>query len=314
MVLFPLLIAIVVQSRHCAAAFASPSLSKGRYAGVPAFVSADSRGLHNNRRRTHVGGGHFNGLSMRSGGKGRSEDNDVEDRHSVLGPLLRSRASKQRHYSGGRDDNRSEQGLRDSSTTTLIGSQPAVTQRLAVVACFVALAVGTFACVELWFGPARALLGAEYFLAICGTIFPIVFGLIFALVGIGHFVFVENFARIVPPRGTWGGLWQLPAPFADELGIPYADYQSYLSGLFEFGGGLWLLAGGLGYTDPSPPALFLFLLTIAVTPANIYMYTHDASPGGIVPKLTTSGHVVRFGLQCGLLSNFWIMSHPPLLV
>jgi uncharacterized membrane protein len=313
MVLFPiLLIAIVVQSSDCAAAFATPSF-KGRYAGVPAYVSADSRGLHHNRRRTHVGGGHYNELSMRSGGNGRSEDNDVENRHSVLGPFLRSRrsASNQRHYSGSSDDDdRSEQGQRDS----LIASQPAVTQRLAVAACFAALAVGTLACVELWFGPAQAPLGTEYFLTICETIFPIVFGLIFAMVAIGHFVFVENFARIVPPQGTWGGLWQLPAPFADRLGIPYADYQSYLSGLFEFGGGLWLLAGGLGYTDPSPPAFFLFLLTIAVTPANIYMYTHDASPGGIVPKLTTAGHVARFGLQCGLLSNFWIMFHPPLSI
>lgn len=42
--------------------------------------------------------------------------------------------------------------------------------------------------------------------------------------------------------------------------------------------------------------------------------THDVGPGGIVPELSYPwGHVVRFVLQCGLLSNFWIVSHPPVL-
>lgn len=140
-----------------------------------------------------------------------------------------------------------------------------------MAASVTALALGTFVCVQLWYGAAQSLLGTEYFSSICERIFPIAFGVIFSAVGLSHFVFVENFSRIVPPKGAWGGLWQLPAPFSEQLGIPYADYQSYLSGTLEFIGGIWLLAGGLGYTDPSQPGLLLFLLTIAVTPANLYM-------------------------------------------
>ena len=196
--------------------------------------------------------------------------------------------------------------------STLISAKDDTTQRLAFFAAFAALAVGTNLCVQLWHGPGEALLGAETFERIRGTVFPISFGLIFAIVGVLHFVFVENFARIVPPRGTWGGLWQVPAPFQKEFGIPsYEYYHSYWSGVAECVGGLWLLVGGLGYTTVTEPALLLFLLTVGVTPANLYMFTHNAEPGGAVPRLAYPvGHIARFILQCGLLSNFWIMANP----
>lgn len=192
----------------------------------------------------------------------------------------------------------------------LIGAKDDTTQQLTFLAAFAALAVGTNACIYLWNGPGRAVLGTEQFDAIQATTFPIAFGSIFAVVGVLHFVFVENFARIVPPRGTWGGLWQAPSPFQDKLGITYAEYHSYWTGVAEFVGGVWLLAGGLGFTSTQVPAMLLFLLTVGVTPANLYMFTHDANPGGAIPRLAyPSGHIARFVVQCGLLSNFWVMSH-----
>lgn len=193
----------------------------------------------------------------------------------------------------------------------LISAKDDKTQQLAFFAAFAVLAVGTNSCIQLWHGPGLALLGNESFNSIRETIFPIAFGTIFAIVGVLHFVFVENFARIVPPVGTWGGLWQAPAPFQEKLGVTYEEYHSYWTGVAEFVGGIWLLAGGLGFTSTEVPAFLLFILTIGVTPANLYMLTHDANPGGAIPRLAyPAGHVARFVVQCGLLSNFWIIAHP----
>ena len=191
----------------------------------------------------------------------------------------------------------------------LISAKDDTTQRLAFVGAFAALAAGTSVCINLWHGPGEALLGTEGFENICRTVFPIVFGTIFMVVGVLHFVAKDNFVLIVPPRGTWGNLWQAPAPFADKLGVTYEEYHTYWTGIAEFLGGLALLAGGLGFTDTQVPAILLFLLTIGVTPANLYMFTHDAHPGESVPRLAyPGGHIARFVLQCGLLSNFWIMA------
>jgi uncharacterized membrane protein len=197
----------------------------------------------------------------------------------------------------------------------LIGTMDDRIQQFTFLAAFLALAVGTYTCIQLWEQVGIPWLGDEFFSQIQQTIFPIVFGSIFAIVGICHFVFVTNFARIVPPYGTWGGLWMVPAPFHQSMRISYEEYHSYWTGIAEFVGGLWLLSAGLGWTTTTTtadvPATLLFLLTIAITPANLYMLTHDVSPGGNVPQLSYPvGHIARFILQCGLLSNFWIMMHP----
>jgi len=207
--------------------------------------------------------------------------------------------------------NQEDDGRPDPSI--LISAKDDTTQQLAVAAAFAALAAGTSVCINLWHGPGEALtqatLGPNGFDNLTSTVFPIVFGIIFAVVGVLHFVAKDNFVLIVPPRGTWGGLWQAPAPFAEELGVTYEEFHTYWTGVAEFLGGLWLLAGGLGLTDTQLPAILLFLLTIGVTPANLYMFTHDAHPGENVPRLAYPiGHIARFVVQCGLLSNFWIMA------
>lgn len=207
-------------------------------------------------------------------------------------------------YLNTKDDGRPDPSI-------LISAKDDKTQQLAFVGSFSALAVGTSLCINLWHGPGDALLGTESFENIRTKVFPIAFGIVFMVVGVLHFVLVDNFAKIVPPRGTWGNLWQAPAPFADELGVTYAEYHTYWTGIAEFLGGLALLAAGLGLTDVQVPAILLFLLTVGVTPSNLYMFTHDAHPSEGIPRLAyPAGHIARFIAQCILLSNFWIMAFP----
>jgi uncharacterized membrane protein len=208
-------------------------------------------------------------------------------------------------------DAQNDDGRPDPSI--LISAKDDKTQQLAFVSAFVALAAGTSVCINLWNGPGAALtdasLGFNGFDNLRSTIFPITFGIIFAVVGVLHFVAKDNFVKIVPPKGSWGGLWQAPSPFSEQLGVTYEEYHTYWTGIAEFIGGIWLLAGGLHFTDTQVPAALLFLLTVGVTPANLYMFTHDANPGDNVPRLSyPAGHIARFVVQCGLLSNFAIMA------
>ena len=130
----------------------------------------------------------------------------------------------------------------------------------------------------------------------------IALGAIYAVIGVSHFLVPETFEAIVPPVGTWG-FWALP-------GTP--GFHVAWSGAAEIAGGLGLLGGGLAEsfrpeaasTLRKTAAFCLFLLTIAVTPANIYMYTHGAIMPGAGPEgpLDLSFHYVRFLMQVLLLT------------
>lgn len=144
---------------------------------------------------------------------------------------------------------------------------------------------------ELWRGSVEALplLGALYVAA-----------------GVSHFTNADAFRAIYPPPGTWG-VWYLPGG---------AGFHVAWTGFAECAGGLGLLAGGLltKLEDERPgplgiplagaltsaAAFGLFALTLAVTPANIFMYTHGATmtPGA----LPVAFHYARFAVQVVILS------------
>ena len=125
----------------------------------------------------------------------------------------------------------------------------------------------------------------------------------FALAGAAHFLLLEEFSNIYPPPGAWGGLWQLPGS---------AAFHVEWTGVVELLGGLGLLGAGMIRKDRDVArlsAFVLFCLVIAVTPANIYMFTHGAQlpPGQEVPL---NFHAVRAVMQMVLLSFLWEIAVP----
>mmetsp|Transcript_19995 Transcript_19995/g.48038 ORF Transcript_19995/g.48038 Transcript_19995/m.48038 type:complete len:305 (+) Transcript_19995:71-985(+) len=144
-------------------------------------------------------------------------------------------------------------------------------------------------------------------------------GFVYVLAGATHFTLEKEYVNIYPAKGAWG-FWNLP-------GTP--EFHVRWTGVAEILGGLGLLIGG-GYDAFAPPytqfpnvltpagigydaAAGLFLLTLAVTPANIYMYTHGAklpmeTPDGEVgPEIPVAGHAIRGAMQVVLLALLYQM-------
>ena len=109
--------------------------------------------------------------------------------------------------------------------------------------------------------------------------------LLFASSGILHFIVTDLFASIIPPS------------------LPLRREAVYISGACELAGALglclprWRRLAGIG----------LFLLTIAVTPANVYMW-HRAD---LFPRVAPSLLFVRLPLQVVLLSIIWLVAIAP---
>lgn len=157
------------------------------------------------------------------------------------------------------------------------------------------------------------------------TVLPYVLSTAFIAAGIAHFAIEDTFTSFVPPKGSWGNLWQVPSPGSDQLGLTYEQYHSYWSGIAEIIVGSWLVIatattnGILTFGDAvgdatvsssaigatTIPAALMWVLTAAVTPANIYMYTHNP----VVPRIPALpyplGHAARGLLQCALLAVFF---------
>jgi uncharacterized membrane protein len=111
----------------------------------------------------------------------------------------------------------------------------------------------------------------------------------FFIGGIAHFVVPHLFASTIPPA------------------IPYALVLVYISGFFELAGAIAL------WPEPTRHAagIGLMLLTICVTPANVYMWMHPE----LFPNISPTMLFWRLPLQVLLLAAIWFASKasPPRL-
>jgi uncharacterized membrane protein len=182
-----------------------------------------------------------------------------------------------------------------------VNALPALEQIGVFGLCFVAIGIGAVA-ILLALGALSRALPSGWFARWQGS-WPLL-GMIYMAAGLTHFTYHGAYESIYPPQGTWGGLWQLPGS---------AEFHVAWTGVAELLGGAGLVGGALAETlevvqlrwlKPTAAAC-LFALTLCVTPANIYMYTHGAMmeglPGieGAVPVV---GHYIRATLQSVLLA------------
>jgi len=202
--------------------------------------------------------------------------------------------------------------------TTLISARDDRTQQLSFFLVFGGVLAGSVAFLNLY-NFLEVVLPPSVFSPFY-TVLPYVLSSAFIAAGIAHFAVEDTFTAFVPPKGSWGGLWQVPSPGSDSLGLTYEQFHSFWSGIAEVIVGTWLIiatatANGVitfGDNDVSSatigittiPSALMWILTAAVTPANIYMYTHNP----VVPRIPALpypwGHGARGLLQCALLAVF----------
>lgn len=186
----------------------------------------------------------------------------------------------------------------------LISAKDDKTQKLAVLGIGAGILAGTAAVVNI-LNFLDDILPFGFLDSVLGFLVPVPLGLLFCLVGYTHFSEKDAYMEIVPPKGTWGGLWQIPAPKSEDLGLSYSEYHVLWSGVAEIGGGLLLALGGIGAFPIQIAAFLMFLLVLAVTPANIYMFTHDAQLSVAPAFEYPTGHIARAAIQCVVLALLW---------
>jgi uncharacterized membrane protein len=101
----------------------------------------------------------------------------------------------------------------------------------------------------------------------------------FVIGSVCHFLLTDTFVRTVPPY------------------IPWPQAAVYVSGVFE-------LLGAIGILIPrvrSAAGICLIVLTICVTPANVYMWMHAERFAGFPPALLAG----RLAFQIVLLWLIW---------
>jgi len=103
--------------------------------------------------------------------------------------------------------------------------------------------------------------------------------------GVGHFVNSAFFVNIMPPY------------------LPYHLEIVYISGVFEILGALGILL----FATRQWAGNGLFLLTLAVTPANIHMWMHPE----LFPEVPEAFLSVRLVVQVVLLVGIWWSTRTP---
>lgn len=130
-------------------------------------------------------------------------------------------------------------------------------------------------------------------------------GVSYTATGVTHFTNAEEYRNIVPPRGTWG-VWYPPFASRANFHVRWTGLVAMLGGVGMFVGGLYDALAPVYVTSPylvtmaglmSDSAAALFLLTILVTPANVFMYTHGAKLPRDGPDVPWYGHLTRAALQ-----------------
>ena len=101
----------------------------------------------------------------------------------------------------------------------------------------------------------------------------------FAVGGVGHFLAPDFFLKIIPPA------------------LPYRLEAVYISGFFELLGAAALPIAALRRSA----GIGLIALTVAVTPANIYMWAN----AGLFPAVPDVLLALRLVLQIALLAAIW---------
>lgn len=107
---------------------------------------------------------------------------------------------------------------------------------------------------------------------------------------------------VLPGSAEFHVAWTGVAEIAGGSGLFLGSLLLGLAGAFN-----WELPAVLR-SIPALSALGLFALTWAVTPANIYMYTHGAQMIGLTPgdqPIPVEFHAVRGLLQVVLLGILW---------
>jgi uncharacterized membrane protein len=134
-------------------------------------------------------------------------------------------------------------------------------------------------------------------------------GPIFMAAGAAHFAVKSDFENIYPYRGAWG-FWLLPGT---------AEFHVIWTGVAELALGAGLSVGSLLNVLGMPSSgdflvqyssLGLLYLTILVTPANIFMFTHGARLPMSQPPVPVQFHYVRGAFQSVLFAQFYALAQP----
>lgn len=166
------------------------------------------------------------------------------------------------------------------------------------------------------------------------NVLPCAIGILFVSAGIGQLLVApQEYLPLVPPPGTWG-IWYVPGS---------SQFHVFWTGMVELICGTSLLFSSdvlnrnkeeeeedsssssssitsiLTKVIKPVSATLLLILTIVITPSNIYMYTHGATLATTMTTTTTtitenpfslslSYHYIRFLLQSLLLGTLFVLA------